>query len=90
MKYKIYPTEYIQELNQNRGVSGRKKSRAFMEYWNDKEHNMNNSTRFYAKSWGVSTSTSHAWCKDFKYQRERLLAYLKLKGINKKDLCDEH
>lgn len=80
MNYKTYPTDYIQKLNQERGVKGRKKSRAFMEYWNDMEHAMYNSESFYAKSWEVSRSTSHEWIKEYTMEIELFLSHWDLKN----------
>jgi len=75
MNYKTYPTDYVQELNLSRGARGRKKSRAFMEYWNDMEHSDHNSESFYAKSWDVSPSTSHTWIKEFMEEIELFLSH---------------
>jgi len=75
MNYKSYPTDYVQELNANRGVTGRKKSRAFMEYWNDMEHGEHNSYGFYAKSWDISKSTCFAWIEEFMKEAELFLAH---------------
>lgn len=75
MNYKTYPTDYIQQLNKDRGVRGRKKSRAFMEYWNDMEHGGHNSESFYGKSWEVSNSTSHTWIKEFMMEIELFLSH---------------
>lgn len=67
MNYKSYPSDYIQELKQ-RGVAGRKKSRAFMEYFNDMQHDEQNAYSFYAVSWDVSKSTAHTWIDEFKHE----------------------
>jgi len=75
MNYKTYPTDYVQELNQTRGVKGRKKSRAFMEYWNDMEHADHNSFGFYSVSWDVSKSTAHEWIKEFMNEIELFLSH---------------
>ena len=75
MNYKTYPTDYVQELNTNRGVQGRKKSRAFMEYWNDMEFGEHNSYGFYAKSWDVSKSTAHSWIDEFMKEIELFLRH---------------
>lgn len=85
MNYKMYPTDYIQELNSNRGVAGRKKSRAFMEYFNDMGHGDHNSSRFYATSWGVSNSTAHVWIDDFNKEIELFNSHWELK--NKQHYC---
>ncbi|MEN4053796.1 hypothetical protein [Sulfurimonas sp. NWX79] len=75
MNYKTYPTDYIQELNTSRGAKGRKKSRAFMEYWNDMEFGEHNSYGFYAKSWEVSKSTAHVWIDEFMNEIELFLSH---------------
>ena len=62
MNYKSYPTDYVQELKQ---TGNRKKARAFMEYWDDMEHAMHNTIRFYAKSWDVSVGCTANWIKEF-------------------------
>ena len=75
MNYKTYPTDYVQELNKTRGLQGRKKSRAFMEYWNDMEHGDHNSYGFYAKSWDVSKSTAHTWIDEFMREIDVFLSH---------------
>lgn len=80
LNYKSYPTDYVQQLNTERGVRGRKKSRAFMEYWNDMEHGIYNSESFYAKSWGVSRSTAHEWIKDYTVEIELFLNHWNIKN----------
>jgi len=70
--YKIYPIDYIQELK-NQGK--RKKSRCFLEYWDDMEQSEHNSFGFYAKSWEVSKSTAHGYIKEFNDEIERFLAH---------------
>jgi len=79
MNYKTYPTDYIQELNR-KGIRGRKKARAFMEYWNDMECGEHHSERFYADSWEVSRSTAHEWIKEFKYEIDLFLNHWSLKN----------
>jgi hypothetical protein len=76
----MYPTDYIQQLKRERGVRGRKKARAFQEYWDDMEHGDHNSVGFYAKSWDVSKSTAHDWIKDFDIESDRFTNYLYLKS----------
>ena len=80
MNYKTYPTDYVQELNINRGKRGRKKSRAFMEYWNDMEHGDHNSEPFYGTSWDVSNSTAHTWIKEFMQEIELFIAHWDIKN----------
>ena len=80
MNYKSYPSDYVQELNQQRGLRGRKKSRAFMEYWNDMEHAEYNSFGFYAQSWDVSKSTAHEWIKEYTIEIELFLSHWSLKN----------
>ncbi len=80
MNYKTYPTDYVQQLNMHRGLEGRKKSRAFMEYWNDMEHQENNASRFYAKSWDVSRSTASVWINEFNHEIELFFSHWELKN----------
>ncbi len=80
MNYKSYPTDFIQQLKRERGVAGRKKARAFMEFWDDMEHGDHNSESFYAKSWDVSRSTSHEWIKEFKVEMDLYIDHLFLKN----------
>lgn len=80
MNYKSYPTDYIQQLKRERGVAGRKKARAFMEFWDDMEHGDHNSESFYAKSWDVSRSTSHEWIKEFKQENDLFIDHMFLKN----------
>lgn len=80
MNYKNYPTDFIQQLKRERGVAGRKKARAFMEFWDDMEHGDHNSESFYAKSWDVSRSTSHDWIKEFKVENDLFIDHLFLKN----------
>jgi len=80
MNYKTYPTDYVQQLNQDRGIKGRKKSRAFMEYWNDMEHGLHNSESFYAKSWDISRSTAHDWVKEYTIEIELFLSHWDIKN----------
>lgn len=75
MNYKTYPTDYVQQLNTERGVKGRKKSRAFLEYWNDMEHGDHNSFGFYATSWEVSKSTAFDWINEFMEEIELFLSH---------------
>jgi hypothetical protein len=80
MNYKSYPTDYIQQLKRERGVAGRKKARAFMEFWDDMEHGDHNSESFYAKSWDISRSTSHEWIKEFKVEMDLFVDHMFLKN----------
>lgn len=80
MNYKSYPTDFIQQLKRERGIAGRKKARAFMEFWDDMEHGDHNSESFYAKSWDVSRSTSHDWIKEFKVENDLFIDHLFLKN----------
>ena len=77
MNYKMYPTDYVQELKL-RGL--RKRAAAFMEYYDDMEHGDHNSESFYAKSWGCSRSTAHAWIKEFKKEIDLFLDFWALKN----------
>jgi len=80
MNYKTYPTDYIQQLKRERGIKGRKKARAFMEYWDDMEHGDNNSIRFYAKSWDTSSSTAHGWIDEFNKEIDLFLSHWTLRN----------
>ncbi len=80
MNYKSYPTDYIQQLKRERGIAGRKKARAFMEFWDDMEHGDHNSESFYAKSWDISRSTSHEWIKEFKVEMDLFVDHMFLKN----------
>jgi len=80
MNYKTYPTDYVQQLKYERGDKGRKKARAFMEYWDDMEHGEHNSIRFYAKSWDVSSSTSHGWIDEFNKEIDLFLSHWDLRN----------
>jgi len=80
MNYKSYPTDFIQQLKRERGVAGRKKARAFMEFWDDMEHGDHNSESFYAKSWDISRSTSHEWIKEFKIEMDLYIDHMFLKN----------
>jgi len=80
LNYKTYPTDYIQQLKMKRGVRGRKKARAFMEYWDDMEHGDHNSIRFYATSWEISSSTAHSWINEFDKEIDLFLAHWSIKN----------
>lgn len=75
MNYKTYPTDYVQQLKRERGIRGRKKARAFMEYWDDMEHGDHNSERFYANSWDTSNRTAHIWIKEFMQEIDLFLSH---------------
>ncbi len=86
LHYKIYPTEYIEELMQ---VGKRMKARCFMEYWHDVQTRHINSIGFYAKSWGtsekpLSKGTVHKWIMEFAGEINRFnnSHYLTDKGHN--------
>jgi hypothetical protein len=81
MNYRTYPVDYIQQLKRERGARGRKKARAFMEYWDDMEHGDHNSEGFYAESWEVSRSTSHGWIKEFRKEIDLFLDHWYLKNM---------
>jgi len=72
MSYITLATDYIRELK-SKGVKGRKKAQAFMDYWEDMEAGDHNSYGFYAKAWRVSKSTAHAWIKEFDYEIDRFI-----------------
>ena len=75
MNYKTYPTDYVQQLKRERSIRGRKKARAFMEYWDDMEHGDHNSERFYANSWDTSNRTAHIWIKEFMQEIDLFLSH---------------
>ena len=79
MNYRTYPTDYVNELNK-KGIRGRKKARAFMEYWNDMEYGEFFSIGFYARSWDVSKSTAHEWIKEFNDEIDLFLNHWTLKN----------
>ncbi len=58
----VIPCDYYRSLKVN---GKRKKSSAFMEYYDDLLMGDYHSTRFYAKSWQVGTATAHGWIKEF-------------------------
>ena len=80
MNYKMYPTDYVQELN-SKGIGGRKKAMAFMSYWNDMQHGDKNAFSFYGKSWGVSKSTAHTWIKEFVNEISLFNAHWELRNL---------
>lgn len=80
MNYKSYPTDYVQQLKREHGKRGRKKSRAFLEYWDDMEHGHHNGERFYAESWEVSRSTVHEWIKEFAKEVDLFLDHWHLRN----------
>ena len=77
MNYKTYPTDYVQEL---KSQGKRKKSRAFMEYWDDMEHGDFNSLRFYAQSWEVGKSTVQRWQEEFNKESDLFISHWVLKN----------
>ena len=79
MNYKIYPTDYINELLKN---GQRKKAIAFMSYWHDMEHEVKNSMSFYGKAFGVAKSTAHIWVDDFKKEVSLFLDHWELKNMS--------
>lgn len=78
ISYRIYPTDYIEELN-NKGLLGRQRAMAFMSYWHDMEVGDHNAVRFYAKAWNVSKSTSQRWIEEFNTEIEKFDNYRELK-----------
>jgi len=79
MSYRIYPTDYVQELNQ-KGLRGRIRAMAFMSYWNDLEFGEHQSVSFYATSWSCSKSTAWEWIEEFKKEVDKFLAHWELKN----------
>ena len=75
MNYKIYPTDYYDELIRD---GHRKKAMAFHNYWHDIQNWNPTSTkqkhpytyRFYAKAWGVSKDTASLWINGKKEDKE--------------------
>jgi len=78
ISYKIYPTDYIEELN-NKGLRGRRRAMAFMSYYHDMEVGDHNAVRFYAVAWSVGKSTALRWMDEFNSEIERFDNYRELK-----------
>lgn len=51
-----------------------------MEYWDDMEHGDHNSIRFYATSWGTSSSTAHSWINEFNKEIDIFLSHWTIKN----------
>jgi len=84
INYKMYPTDYINELMQS---GKRDKARYFLEYWHDFQHDSVNSFGFYAKSWGTkdkekSKGTVYKFIQEFTREIEAHLNYWSLKNIS--------
>lgn len=76
--YKIYPTDYVEELN-NKGLNGRRRAMAFMSYWHDMEVGDYNAVRFYGKSWQVGKSTAQRWIEEFNEEINKFGTYREIK-----------
>jgi len=72
MNYVLMPMDYVSELKR---TGKRKKSRAFMEYFNDMECDEHHSYGFYAKSWEVSKSTAYAWVDEFNKECQLFISH---------------
>ena len=79
MNYRIYPVDYVEELNR-KGLSGAKKAMAFLSYWHCVEFGDYHSTRFHAKKWGVSPSTGFTWMKEFDHEIDLFRAHWDIKN----------
>lgn len=82
MNYKMYPIDYILELQQK---GKREKARCFLEYFNDVQLDNINSISFYGKSWGTvdkakSKGTVFKWIGEFKREIEMFFNYWMLKN----------
>jgi len=80
--YRMYPTDYVNELQQNRR---RMKARCFMEYYHDVQMGEVNSFGFYAQSWGgkekpMSKGTAYKWIAEFNKEIEKFWGYHTLKN----------
>jgi hypothetical protein len=78
ISYRIYPTDYVEELN-NKGLQGRRRAMAFMSYYHDMEVGDHNAVRFYAKAWSVGKSTAQRWMDEFNSEIEKFDTYRELK-----------
>jgi len=79
MNYKMYPVDYVEELNR-KGLKGRRKAMAFMSYWHDMQMDEINSVRFYAECWQISKSSAMRWIQEFRDEIERFFAFWSLKN----------
>lgn len=75
------PTDYTDKLKRD---GNRAKARAFWEYCDDVNSEMNNSERFYAQSWGVGKGTVWRWLKEFKHEYDRFKAAWELTNSQEK------
>ena len=78
MNYRIYPVDYVEELNRT-GLNGAKKAMAFLSYWHCVEMGDYHSTRFHATKWGVSPSTGFTWMKEFDKEIDLFRAHWDIK-----------
>lgn len=72
----IIPCDYYRSLKIN---GKRKKSSAFMEYYDDLLMGDNHSIRFYSKSWQVAIATVHGWIKEFDIEIDKYEAAIILR-----------
>lgn len=75
------PTDYTDKLKRD---GNRAKARAFWEYCDDVNSEMNNSERFYAQSWMVGKGTVSRWLKEFKHEYDRFKAAWELTNLQEK------
>jgi len=75
------PTDYTDKLKRD---GNRAKARAFWEYCDDVNSEMNNSERFYVQSWGVGKGTVGRWLKEFKHEYDRFIAAWELTNSQEK------
>ena len=79
MNYISVPVDYVRALK-TKGVRGRERARAFMEYFDDLDSGDHHSVGFYAESWGVSKSTAHDWLKEFRHEKDRFFNFWVIKN----------
>lgn len=79
MNYIAVPVDYVRSMK-TKGVRGRERARAFMEYFDDMDSGDHHSVGFYAESWGVSKSTAHDWLKEFRHETDRFFSFWVLKN----------
>lgn len=78
INYKMYPIDYIIELQQQ---GKREKARCFFEYFHDMQLDQINSMGFYAKSWGKKgKGVPSKWIKEFSVEIEKFFGYWQLKN----------
>jgi len=78
INYKMYPTDYVNELFKN---GKRDKAKCFLEYFHDMQMDEVNAISFYSKSWGKKgNGTASKWIEEFKNEIESFYNYWSLKN----------